>query len=390
MAVGNGLKGKLGEFQFFLSQIMNVSTLIRVKNKAEDYPLNKEINELGYYFSALMNSVQSIKDSAETSMDVKFSWSELSPSYGGLVRYCRNAITHDGSPIINGFQGGNHYIAGPLRRISNRGNVIEFDPPKDDIVTIVINFSSEFLLKLECLVSEYGKKIPSPNNDDLVQSLKEAKKLYFIPELAKDLMSKNMDKIVSSFDSHTIDTLKEINDQITSVRNFVDLHSKYAQQGQPEETTMEVSKNLEQELGIWGKAIGKATDSIYGVLISHLYMEHLLDRYLQKKLPNNGGLLGRTGLSFSNKLKLVVSLGDIDRQLADSLFKLNELRNSCVHIFGHEISDKDVERYGRTLGKDYKNIIKKYPDADTHGIAPITWNLCGRLLSLVASVEGWK
>lgn len=153
---------------------------------------------------------------------------------------------------------------------------------------------------------------------------------------------------------------------------------------------MGISKKLEDELKIWEDAIGKATDSIYGVLISHLYMEHLLDRYLRKKLPKDGGLFGKKGLTFSNKLKLVVSLGEIDSQLADSLAKLNEIRNNCAHVFGHEISDKEVEKFGKTLGKDYKQIIQKYPDAGTHGVAPIMWNVCGRLLSLVASVEGWK
>lgn len=63
---------------------------------------------------------------------------------------------------------------------------------------------------------------------------------------------------------------------------------------------------------------------------------------------------------------------------------------TCAHVFGHEISNKEVEKFGQTLGKDYKKVIQKYPDAGTHGVAPITWNVCGRLLSLVASVEGWK
>lgn len=228
MAVGNGLKGKLGEFQFFLSQILNVSALIRAKNEAEDYPLNKEIDELGYYFSAFMNSVQSIKDAAETSMNVKFSWSELSFSYGGFIRYCRNAITHDGSSIINAFQGGHHYIIGPLRRISNKGKVIEFDPPKDDVVTIVINFSSEFLLNLERLVCEHGKEIPSPNKDDLAQMLEDSQNSDFISDFAKELMVQNKDEVISSFDSHIIDKYKEINEKIISVREFVNLHSKYA------------------------------------------------------------------------------------------------------------------------------------------------------------------
>jgi hypothetical protein len=153
---------------------------------------------------------------------------------------------------------------------------------------------------------------------------------------------------------------------------------------------VQISKKLEAEIAIWESEIAKATDSIYGTLISHLYIEHLLDRYLKEKLPNEVGLTGKNGLSFSNKLKVVKSLGNIDPQLADALSKLNDIRNNCAHVFGHQVSAKEVEKYGKTLGKDYKRIINKYPDSGTHGIAPITWHVCGMLLSLVAEVEGWK
>ena len=153
---------------------------------------------------------------------------------------------------------------------------------------------------------------------------------------------------------------------------------------------MNIKKQMDKEMKVWEGAISKATDSIYGALISHLYIEHLLDRYLKAKLPREAGLLGRKGLSFSTKLKLANSLGEIDSQLVDSLSKLNEIRNDCAHVFGHEICEKSVEKYGRTLGKDYNRIIKTYPDSGTHSIAPITWFVCGSLLSLVLNAEGYK
>ena len=153
---------------------------------------------------------------------------------------------------------------------------------------------------------------------------------------------------------------------------------------------MNIKEQRDKELKVWEEAIGKASDSIYGVLISHLYLEHLLDRYLKAKLPKDAGLLGKNGLSFSNKLKLAKSLDEIDAQLADSLLKLNEIRNDCAHVFGHQISEKAVEKYGRTIGKDYKRIVQSYPDAGTHGIAPITWFVCGSMLSLVLNAEGYK
>lgn len=132
---------------------------------------------------------------------------------------------------------------------------------------------------------------------------------------------------------------------------------------------MGIDELRDKEIAIWEAEISKASDSIYGALISHLYVEHLLDRYLNSKLAKNAGLFGKNGLSFANKLKLAKALGEIDDPLIDSLRKLNDIRNDCAHVFGHEISKEAVEKYGRTLGKDYKRIIKEYPDAGTHGIA---------------------
>ena len=153
---------------------------------------------------------------------------------------------------------------------------------------------------------------------------------------------------------------------------------------------MSIKEQRDKEIAIWEETIGKASDSIYGVLISHLYIEHLLDRYLCAKLAKATGLLGKNGFSFSNKLRLTKSFGEIDDQLVDSLNKLNEMRNNCAHVFGHQITKKSVEKYGRTIGKDYKRIIKTYPDSGTHGIAPITWFVCGSLLSLVLNAEGYE
>lgn len=153
---------------------------------------------------------------------------------------------------------------------------------------------------------------------------------------------------------------------------------------------MSISIKLENELRVWEDAISKASDSIYGILISHLYLEHLLDRYLNAELSKDVGLLDKKRLTFASKLKRVKSFGEIDVQLLDSISKVNDIRNNCAHVFGHEISDEEVEKLGRTLGKNYKSILQKYPDTDTHGIAPITWHICGHLLSYVALVEGWE
>jgi hypothetical protein len=153
---------------------------------------------------------------------------------------------------------------------------------------------------------------------------------------------------------------------------------------------MSADKQLPDELAKFEAEISKATDSIYGTLIAHLYVEHLLDRYLKTKIPNEAKLFGERGLSFTNKLKLVKGFGEFESQLIDSLSKLNSIRNDCAHVFGHQISDDKVEALGRTLGKDYKRILTKYPKAEVGAIAPIVWNICGRMLHATLEAEKKK
>lgn len=153
---------------------------------------------------------------------------------------------------------------------------------------------------------------------------------------------------------------------------------------------MSDDRQLQDELAIFEAEIGKATDSIYGTLIAHLYIEHLLDRYLKTRIPKPEELVGVRGLSFANKLKLVKGFGEFDPQLLDSLSKLNWIRNDCAHVFGHQISNDKVEALGRTLGKDYKRILTQYPEAEVGAIAPIVWNICGRVLSATLNAESKK
>jgi hypothetical protein len=150
---------------------------------------------------------------------------------------------------------------------------------------------------------------------------------------------------------------------------------------------MSLNKHLQDELAIFEGEIGKASDSIYGTLIAHLYVEHLLDRYLRTRIPHEAKLFGERGLAFSTKLKLAKGFGEIEPQLLDSLSKLNGIRNDCAHVFGHQITEKQVEGLGRTLGNDYKRILNEYPEVEVGAIAPIIWNICGRMLRATLEAE---
>lgn len=152
----------------------------------------------------------------------------------------------------------------------------------------------------------------------------------------------------------------------------------------------QVRQAFDKELEVFEAEIGKSTDSVYGVLIAHLYVEHLLERYIKTKIKRDSGLFGKEGLSFSDKLKLTQAYGELQSQLVDALSKLNSLRNDCAHRFGYKIEEDKVKNFGRTLGKDYKRIISAYPNAEVGGIAPIVWNICGQVLRVTLEAEGFK
>ena len=151
---------------------------------------------------------------------------------------------------------------------------------------------------------------------------------------------------------------------------------------------MRPDNHLQKELAIFEEEIGKASDSIYGTLIAHLYVEHLLDRYLRTRIPHEAKLFGERGLMFSTKLKLAKGFGELDAQLLDSISKLNSIRNDCSHVFGHQITNKQVEDLGKTLGSDYKRILNSYPEAEVGAIAPIIWHICGKMLRATLEAEG--
>ena len=151
-----------------------------------------------------------------------------------------------------------------------------------------------------------------------------------------------------------------------------------------------IDKARDKELAIFEKEISKARDSVYGILISHLFIDHLLDRYILASTVKDVGFTGKHGLSFAQKVKLVSAMSDINPQLVDSLNKLNEIRNDCAHEFGHEISLEKIEKLGRTLGKDYKRILEVYPGIETDVVAPISWNICGQMVHATLWQEGHR
>lgn len=206
--VGSNLKDKLEECGFFLGHILRVSEIIRIKHLTKDYPLNSELAELNYFFSAYLNSIQAVKDTCQIIMGKSISWEELSPTYGKFVYYCRNATTHDGSLMINAGKGLHSYIVGPLRRIDSKGVLKEVSPPPEDVATLSQNIASEVLQTAKKVLERKGADIPSPNLADFAKMVDDAVNNDFIPDFAKRMLSEKRDEVLSSLSSAKFDYAK--------------------------------------------------------------------------------------------------------------------------------------------------------------------------------------
>ncbi len=217
LAIGVSLEGKIREHGFFLNQIITISRTIEQKHIRQDYPINLELDRLNYCFSAYLNTIQSLKDASQTATGSPLSWREISPTYGVFLRYARNAVTHDGSRLINAGQGTKNFIVGPLRRIDDHGQPITYDPPQQDVLTLCCALSREILSSLRVFLAREGGSIPTPGIEDFKRCLAASLESPFTPDFVKEITRANRAQIEVSMASATIDVVKEVLVAITAV-----------------------------------------------------------------------------------------------------------------------------------------------------------------------------
>ena len=143
----------------------------------------------------------------------------------------------------------------------------------------------------------------------------------------------------------------------------------------------------EREFAIYKQEVSAAADPKLHILLVHLYVEHLLERYLSAKLKTTTGLVGKNGLTFEKKARLVASMGGLSAQRIDSVLKLNGLRNDCAHSFRYQPTVEELEAFGRTLGKAYTALKQQAGGNHNSCMRACCARLCGELLRIVVNVE---
>lgn len=145
----------------------------------------------------------------------------------------------------------------------------------------------------------------------------------------------------------------------------------------------------EEEEKLFEEEVTNAANSSpkLAILLSHLYVEHLLERLIKTHLQKTDDLFGQNGLSFARKLDLAAAFGSLPEDLINGIKKLNKIRNSCAHLFKYQPTQKEIEELGRTLGKGYTKIKSEYPDDNNYWLGAILPRLCGKLAAVVFLIE---
>ena len=154
-------------------------------------------------------------------MKVTYDWKTLSPSYGDFIFYCRNAATHDGCQLINSGFGTKNYITGKLSRINGRGKLEEVEPPKEDIVSLCINISSELAKSLRCILSENGAAIPTTDGAVLENVTDNLLGYDFIPEIIKNMIVENKEEIQKSLRNANFEVLPQTYGALDQLDGFI-------------------------------------------------------------------------------------------------------------------------------------------------------------------------
>ncbi len=137
----------------------------------------------------------------------------------------------------------------------------------------------------------------------------------------------------------------------------------------PEESKILEDRKIIEEKGIDPKiyshfsrfieTVPRDSDSVPMILSCHLSAEYYLDRIITAKIPR-GDIITDSRFEFHEKLIIIEALATLDKNLLDSLKKLNSVRNSCSHVLNYQISETDVDKIGQPFGKNYIREKEKF------------------------------
>lgn len=197
--VANFVSGKLEELLFHLQCVVNAcDETLRLFNDQKPTP-NETQRAVVYGFSALANCVQTLKDAVKTSTGNELPWSSIkSLRHGAFMYEARNAVTHDGNPVISAWADGRYFVPVNICRIGDKGKLITIPAPTADVRTLCLEFSEDFgrLLRQTLLAAH-----TEPALEGMPFSIEELDNAFgessVIPDFARKLFLNNRNEIAA-------------------------------------------------------------------------------------------------------------------------------------------------------------------------------------------------
>lgn len=135
---------KVREMHFRLSELRDVCRASRHRFAEDDPSASDEGRLVNFHFTAFSSLVQTIKDILPVVSGQELLWSGMSDvRHMRFMHAVRNAVTHDGNPVVNLWVDGRFYVACNFVRLGGRGEPIEVEAPAEDIETIAVQFTDD-------------------------------------------------------------------------------------------------------------------------------------------------------------------------------------------------------------------------------------------------------
>ena len=122
--------------------------------------------------------------------------------------------------IINAYTDGKYYIASNIERIDNKGKFFSLEAPKQDILTLCLEFSTDLMIKVEIIADNYGQSIPTQSNVDKMKYIVRYMNSPIVPEFARTLFQQNREVIEQQLAAHAFDPVADIKKQTASISSL--------------------------------------------------------------------------------------------------------------------------------------------------------------------------
>lgn len=222
-AIANYVSGKISEYQYHLRALVEEcdSTYEQFRTQGSGRHGTKVV----YSFSALGNAMQSLKDSVNSLGDNTLTWAEIGKNpHGDFMYKARNAVTHDGNPIVNAWIDGRFYVSNDISRTDMRGKPIKIVRPIEDIRTVCLQFSEAYAAQLRVSLSNMLGAYTIKSTVDIEDTEKFILESTIVPQFVKDVFAAKRDDIFDSLNNMPdFDPIQKAIDRLISLEEFCSL-----------------------------------------------------------------------------------------------------------------------------------------------------------------------